>query len=300
MAARVTAPEARMARRTPSARYARGSNPDSLADSISEYRGAATRVPRIVIGARLGRVNPDSPWAVASSPQLYDSIGLLYRKPDARIAAQIRQALGSAETICNIGAGAGAYEPTDRIVVPVEPSPIMASQRSNGAVRAVAEALPFTDNAFEIVTAFLTVHHWQDADKGLAELRRVAPRRIVLSFDLELHSSFWLVQEYLPEIASLKSRVPQAEATAGELGASRIETVWVPHDCTDGFLAAYWRRPDSYLDPGVRACISALAQLKPSIVERGIGQLRRDLADGSWYERHRDACRTRKAHLHVR
>ena len=236
-------------------------------------------------------MSTDSPWAVASSPRLYDSIGLLYRKyrkPDARIAVQIRDALGTSETICNVGAGAGAYEPTDKIVVPVEPSPIMARQRPNGAVRAVAEALPFADNAFETVTAFLTVHHWQDVDAGLAELRRVAPRRIVLSFDLELNSSFWLVKEYLPEIASLELRAPSVEAIADGLGACRIETVWIPHDCTDGFLAAYWRRPAAYLNPEVRACISALAQLKPSMVERGIGQLRRDLTEGRWHERHTD------------
>jgi SAM-dependent methyltransferase len=242
-------------------------------------------------GASFDPVNADSPWAIASSPRLYDSIGLLYRryrKPDARIAAQIWQSLGSAETICNVGAGAGAYEPTDKIVVPIEPSSVMASQRSNGAIRAVAEALPFADDAFDAGTAFLTIHHWQDVDAGLAELRRVAQRIIVFTIDLELNSSFWLVQEYLPEIASLALRVPTVEAIADRLGASRIETVCVPHDCTDGFLAAYWRRPDAYLDAEARACISALAQLEPSIVQRGVGQLQRDLADGRWHERHAD------------
>jgi hypothetical protein len=244
-----------------------------------------------MVDANVKRVSGDSAWALASSPQLYDSIGVMYRKyrkPDARIGSQIREALGPTGTICNVGAGAGAYEPTDKVVVAVEPSPIMASQRSNGAVRAVAEALPFADNAFDTATAFLTVHHWQDVDLGLAELRRVAPRRIVFAFDLELHSSFWLVQEYLPEIASLELRVPSVETIAERLGACRIETVRVPHDCTDGFLAAYWRRPAAYLNPEVRACISGLAQLKPLIVERGIDQLRRDLAAGRWHERHAD------------
>ena len=33
---------------------------------------------------------------------------------------------------------------------------------------------------------------------------------------------------------------------------SAVEPVMVPHDCTDGFLYAYWRRPAAYLDPRIR------------------------------------------------
>ena len=32
------------------------------------------------------------------------------------------------------------------------------------------------------------------------------------------------------------------------LGGGRIEPVPIPHDCRDGFLHAYWRRPRAYLD----------------------------------------------------
>lgn len=67
-----------------------------------------------------------------------------------------------------------------------------------------------------------------------------------------------------------------------------METVWVPHDCTDGFLAAYWRRPERYLDPDLRACNSALAQINQTLVERGIARLAHDLATGTWHERHAD------------
>jgi len=67
-----------------------------------------------------------------------------------------------------------------------------------------------------------------------------------------------------------------------------VETVWVHHDCTDGFLAADWRRLERYLDPDVRACNSALAQIDPALVERGIVKLARDLETGIWHERHAD------------
>lgn len=44
-----------------------------------------------------------------------------------------------------------------------------------------------------------------------------------------------------------------------------VTPVPVPHDCTDGFFAAYRRRPASYLNPAVRAGISGLALLDPPV-----------------------------------
>jgi len=79
---------------------------------------------------------------------LYDRIGRQYtstRHPDPRIAAAILEALGDANSVVNIGAGAGAYEPADRSLVAVEPSWQMIRQRSSGdsmVVQALAEALP--------------------------------------------------------------------------------------------------------------------------------------------------------------
>jgi hypothetical protein len=62
----------------------------------------------------------------------------------------------------------------------------------------------------------------------------------------------------------------------------------VPHDCTDGFAAAYWRRPHAYLDPAVRAGISLLAQCSADILRPGLHRLGADLRSGRWYQRHRD------------
>ena len=66
----------------------------------------------------------------------YDEIGRNYaslRRPDPRIAAQIHAALGDAETVLNVGAGAGSYEPTDRQVTALEPSGEMIRQRPAGS-----------------------------------------------------------------------------------------------------------------------------------------------------------------------
>jgi SAM-dependent methyltransferase len=86
--------------------------------------------------------------------------------------------------VLNVGAGTGSYEPAGRRVVAVEPSPVMIAQRPATAapvVRAVAERLPFPGRAFDAGLALLTVHHWASATAGLAELRRVTRRQVVLA-----------------------------------------------------------------------------------------------------------------------
>jgi SAM-dependent methyltransferase len=227
----------------------------------------------------------------------YDRIGRLYRRhrrPEPRIAARVHRALGDARTVVNVGAGTGSYEPTDRPVVAVDPSAVMVGQRAPGmpsAVRAVAEALPFADGQFDAALALLTVHHWRDRVAGLAELRRVSRRQVVLCFDPVINLKHWLVTDYLPEIRDIEaaSAAPPAwlEEVLGSLGArTRVEVVPVPADCTDGFQNAYWRRPDAYLDPEVRACISTLAVLDQQVLERGLGRLARDLASGAWHARY--------------
>ncbi len=100
--------------------------------------------------------------------QIYDQIGEGYhnlRIPDPRIARNILHALGEVETVVNVGAGAGSYEPFDRPVVAVEPSLTMIRQRRPGivpVVQASAVDLPFRDGAFAAALAVLTVHHWPD------------------------------------------------------------------------------------------------------------------------------------------
>jgi len=58
----------------------------------------------------------------------------------------------------------------------------------------------------------------------------------------------------------------------------------IPHDCTDVFLGAYWRRPHAYLDPQIRTAISAFAKLGD--VEPTLQRLAADLDSGAWHRRH--------------
>jgi len=62
----------------------------------------------------------------------------------------------------------------------------------------------------------------------------------------------------------------------------------VPWDCTDGFFAAYWRRPEAYLVPAVRASISGLALLDQRLVDAAVARLAADLRSGAWADRYAD------------
>ena len=224
---------------------------------------------------------------------LYDRIGVgyaAYRRPDPRIASRIEATLGPARTVLNVGAGAGSYEPAGRTVVAVEPSAEMIRQRTPSAapaVRGAAEALPFRDRSFDAAMAILTLHHWSDPRRGLAELRRVARDRVaILTWDPE-HPGFWLVRDYFPEIPAMdRETFPAVAAIAEALGPVEVQPVPIPADCTDGFLGAYWRRPAAYLDSGARGAISAFAKLHE--VDARLSRLRADLANGAWQRRNGD------------
>lgn len=220
---------------------------------------------------------------------LYDTIGLNYaqlRRPDPRIAAQIERALGAAQSVLNVGAGTGSYEPAGRAVTALEPSMEMILQRPAGsapAVQGTAEALPFADASFDAAMAVLTMHHWSDHAKGLAEMRRVSRGPVVvLTFDSAARP--WLTDYLTQNIALDEAQMPPMADFARWLGPVRIEPVPVPHDCTDGFLYAYWRRPQAYLDPRVRRGSSSFWKLPG--VDQAMQRLSDDLASGEWDRRY--------------
>ena len=186
-------------------------------------------------------------------------------------------------------AGTGAYELPDRAVVAVEPSTTMIEQRTAGSapvVQATAMSLPFENDSFEAALAVLTVHHWPDKPRGLAELRRVARRRVVvLTWDPAL-APFWLT-DCVPELLNIDRRLfPTVRDFERAPGPVSVATISVPHDCSDGFLGAHWRRPSTYLDAHVRGAISTFSTL--SGLESGLERLRADLASGEWRRKYGD------------
>jgi len=221
---------------------------------------------------------------------VYDQIGHGYattRQPDPRIAQAIRRALGGARRVVNVGAGAGSYESADVTIVAVDASYAMLRQRAPDtapAVQAAAEHLPLRADAVDAALAVLTLHHWDELEAGLAELRRVVRDRVVVvTWDPAARDAFWLTTDYFPEIVEFDvRRFPRMEQLARQLPGVTVEPLLIPHDCQDGFLGAFWRRPEAYLDPGIRRGMSGFAQLPTGAADAGLARLADDLKTGRW------------------
>jgi ubiquinone/menaquinone biosynthesis C-methylase UbiE len=224
----------------------------------------------------------------------YDELGVNYpdfRRADPRIEARIWAALGDARSVVNIGAGTGSYEPRDREVIAVEPSPLMIAKRPAGAASAiegVAEALPLDNRSFDAAMATLTVHHWSNLGKGLTEMRRVARKRIVLlTIDAEKNAEIWTLAEYFPEAMALEEEaMPSIASLEANLPGAVIETVPMPSRCRDEFTSALWDRPEMFLEPATLRASSLWHRLDPAIIKRGQERLRADLDSGRWDGRH--------------
>ncbi|MDF1811521.1 MAG: class I SAM-dependent methyltransferase [Verrucomicrobiales bacterium] len=235
---------------------------------------------------------------------VYDKIGVGYsqfRKPDPGIATAICNALGNSEKVLNVGAGTGSYEPKDRKVVAVEPSSEMIQQRPVGAApvhQATAEDLPFEDDEFDAAMALLSIHHWNDYRAGIREMQRVSQQRIVIfTYDPEFFG-FWLT-DYLPEITEIDlPAFPAMEEFHALPGTVTIETVPIPHDCTDGFMCAYWRRPEAYLDANVRSAISTFSKI--GNVSQGLNRLESDLKSGEWERKYSELSSLEEINLGYR
>jgi hypothetical protein len=237
-------------------------------------------------------------------PPVYDEIGVTYgktRREDPRLRRLILEALGDAESVVNVGAGSGSYEPRDRFVLAVEPSVRMIRQRAEGAaaaVRAVAECLPLATGCVDASLAVLTAQHWTNQTAGMAEMCRVARERVVIfTWDPE-SKGFWLTRDYFPEFLDAdRKRFPAIGSLTEHLREATVIPVPIPHDCQDGFMGAYWRRPGAYLDAAVRGGISRFAFCADL---SALGRLERDLESGAWRAQYGDVQRAEEWDLGYR
>jgi SAM-dependent methyltransferase len=231
---------------------------------------------------------------VAPRQANYNAMGHGYsgvRRPDPRVAAAIWSALGDAASVVNVGAGTGSYEPADCDVIAIEPSEVMIAQRpadAAPAVKATAEALPLEDKSVDAALAVLTLQHWDDVELGLGEMARVARRRVVVvTMDIAVLAQLWLIRDYVPEtLPAHAARFPSIKWLLGALPGASASQLPVPRDCTDGFMAAFWGRPEAYLDPHIRSGTSPWQQLPSAVVTRALGALQADLERGEWDRRY--------------
>ena len=221
---------------------------------------------------------------------IYDEIGIHYsvtRCTDPQIAEQLYPKLAGAKRIVNIGAGTGSYEPENVDLVAVEPSAEMISQRKPTAYpvkQASAEKLPLEDNSFSHVMTILSMHHWKDRPRAFSEINRIATEKfIAITWDPE-SEPFWLTRDYFPEIYEMdKAIFPKLDQFEKFFDDVEISTLQIPHDCQDGFFAAFWRRPAAYLSSQVRQATSPFSKVKN--LEASLQRLEADLKNGAWAEK---------------
>ncbi len=154
---------------------------------------------------------------------LYDEIGEGYavgRRTDPAIATQLNKYLRNAESILNIGAGTGSYEPEKSNLVALEPSTEMIRQRAEGShpvKQGFAESLPFPNNSFSHAMTVLSLHHWTDRSAAYAEIKRVVTERVVfLTWD-PCSAPYWLTEEYFPQVYEIDCSIfPSIEEIKSE------------------------------------------------------------------------------------
>lgn len=221
----------------------------------------------------------------------YDQLGQKYsgyRQTEPIIANYVNQALGDAETVLNVGAGAGSYEPTDRYIIAIEPSVVMREQRIKNnkipAINAKGDNLPFDDKSFDASMAMVTIHHWPNIDKGLKELKRVTRNQvIIMTFDPEALDNFWNAH-YFPELIEIeKARYPTIEFIKNSLGGNcKVIEIPIPLNCLDGFQEAFYGRPEAFLEKDVRLSQSAWGFLSEETQNELVKRLEADLKSGEW------------------
>ena len=209
--------------------------------------------------------------------------------PDPWIAEQIVAALGPVRKVVSFGPGAGCYEPDGARIVAVQPkggATLPPGAIVDELVVANAESLPFRDRSFDAALSVLALHHCNDPEAAVSEMARVADRVVVLTWDPRAAGRWWWLGEYFTGLDEVdESRFPPVQTLRARLNPCRVLRVPIPHDCRDGFLGAYWRRPHAYLDAQVRAAITAFADPRLGDVHEGVTRLAGDLANGRWLAR---------------
>lgn len=223
--------------------------------------------------------------------QRYEAFGEGYartRQTEPRIAAHLWRALGDAKSVVNVGAGAGSYEPPGLEVIAVEPSAKMAAQRppDRPALIAPAESLPLDDSSIDAAMAVITIHHWSDQPRGIAEMERVARDRVVvLTLDALNMEDAW-TRDYWPALLEMDREFPAPEVIAGWMRHAEISSVPVPSNCADLFIETLRGRPELLLDPVVRANCSGFARMDDDLEARGAARLAGDIESGAWDRAH--------------
>ncbi|BAY16037.1 putative MerR-family transcriptional regulator [Nostoc sp. HK-01] len=236
---------------------------------------------------------------------IYNFIGKQYSKtrvPDIRIVNKLIDLLNLPKggVIADIGAGTGGYSVAlankGFFVHAVEPSVVMQKQAVVHPqvewFTGYAENLALPDNSVDGVVSILAIHHFSHLEKAFQEMHRVIRDGtiVLLTFDIRLAQKIWLY-DYFPFLWEDALRFLPLNELINLIQSNtkrRVEAIpfLLPHDLSDLFAAAAWRRPELYLQPEVRAGISSFALADQDLVEQGVNVLAADLSSGAWNKKY--------------
>lgn len=236
----------------------------------------------------------------------YDTIGEGYiatRTADPRITERLVTLLDlpPGTTILDVGAGTGNYShalaEAGYLVTALEPATVMREQGREHPrlswLGGVAETLPFESGSFDGLIMTLCLHHFTNWRAALKEAARVAGHGpiVILSFDAEFDSGFWLFDYFPGFLEQNKGWQPKITDLGGFVAKDlsmqlEIHRFALPPDLVDHFAGAGWARPEIYLSETYRAGISAFSSLSAAETDSGSRALAKDLRSGAWDARH--------------
>jgi len=200
-----------------------------------DHAAPATRPPP----SAAGPPDPFDRWAATYDTSLLQC--LLYQPVHQAVLRHAHRHACDPARILDIGCGTGrllhaaAHTYSHAAMIGTDPSPSMIRNAAAGPtggttarirfVRARAEALPFGDATFDLVLSTLSLRHWHDRWRGLAEIGRViAGSGVVILADVLQPRRRSDPGRWLPWASSLPAGVHRAITTAG-LSPDHVETV---------------------------------------------------------------------------
>ncbi|WP_420570833.1 class I SAM-dependent methyltransferase [Kordia sp.] len=234
----------------------------------------------------------------------YDHIGKGYnntRKADPYLLERLHYHLNPIKEglYLDIGCGTGNYtsqlHTKETKFVGIDPSQKMLDKAQQKYPHidwklGTAENIPLEDNSIEGVIGTLTLHHWNNLEKGFSELFRVMKNYANVVFFTSTPKQmkgYWL-NHYFPKMmeASIKqmparSQIISAMETAGFKNMYAERYTILP-DLKDSFLYVGKQNPKLYLDENIRNGISSFSHLThQEEIQKGLIQLEKDIASGA-------------------
>ena len=84
--------------------------------------------------------------------------------------------------LLDVGTGTGfALELFDCEKIGIDPAAKLLKKAKAPVIKGKAECLPFPDKTFDIVISVTAIHHFDDVEKSLKEMKRVCKDRVALS-----------------------------------------------------------------------------------------------------------------------